>query len=523
MTSSPVNGTGRACNTEPHTAPHPPHPHPEVMAWTGDARLSHAPTRAEIQPRSAAAPTPAGPRAVSRSRGIASKYGAGSDAAPGPGGGTELRGRVKAPFRGPTAALPRRYRGRPAGAGNRMRPRSSRTERPRGGGRAGVGRASLRTAPPHAGSPSGAPPPRPAAAAPTPPHAARCRAAIRTVSPPPIHARRRPAVAGPRRPLPVPYLSAAEQRAGARRGCAAARRHRPLPAPPPPAAHAPSAARHDAAAGRSGSDRPGPRACAALRRARSPPTPARAPGPRRTDPPPPPRPRALAAHVPWANGSPRFPRHVGAGPGAAGGASRGGCRAAVTAPRGGGRGGAEAAAGFGARGSGGAEERRSGPFRPGAPRRPLRSLERLRCAPSSVCGPPVLSPRAARAPRPGPPPVLPAPPRPGFPALRSHPSWLLPAGAGRFLAPMAGLEPLAALPDGDLLDFLLNDDAPAAGSPAGDSPPLGDWMLPELEVGRGGAAAECWWEGWLLFSWRFFSAASGQGDGQLHQLPAEPL
>ncbi|XP_052526263.1 cyclic AMP-responsive element-binding protein 3 [Tympanuchus pallidicinctus] len=47
---------------------------------------------------------------------------------------------------------------------------------------------------------------------------------------------------------------------------------------------------------------------------------------------------------------------------------------------------------------------------------------------------------------------------------------------------MAGLEPLAALPDGDLLDFLLNDDAPAAGSPAGDSPPLGDWVLPELEL-----------------------------------------
>lgn len=403
MTSSPVNGTGRACNTEPHTAPHPPHPHPEVMAWTGDARLSHAPTRAEIQPRSAAAPTPAGPRAVSRSRGIASKYGAGSDAAPGPGGGTELRGRVKAPFRGPTAALPRRYRGRPAGAGNRMRPRSSRTERPRGGGRAGVGRASLRTAPPHAGSPSGAPPPRPAAAAPTPPHAARCRAAIRTVSPPPIHARRRPAVAGPRRPLPVPYLSAAEQRAGARRGCAAARRHRPLPAPPPPAAHAPSAARHDAAAGRSGSDRPGPRACAALRRARSPPTPARAPGPRRTDPPPPPRPRALTAHVPWANGSPRFPRHVGAGPGAAGGASRGGCRAAVTAPRGGGRGGADAAAGFGARGGGGAEERpvpARGPTAalalPGAAA--LRAEQRLR--PSRSVSSRCSGPEARPAPRP---------------------------------------------------------------------------------------------------------------------------
>lgn len=47
---------------------------------------------------------------------------------------------------------------------------------------------------------------------------------------------------------------------------------------------------------------------------------------------------------------------------------------------------------------------------------------------------------------------------------------------------MAGPEPLAALPDGDLLDFLLNDDAPAAGSPAGDGPLLGDWVLPELEL-----------------------------------------
>ena len=78
---------------------------------------------------------------------------------------------------------------------------------------------------------------------------------------------------------------------------------------------------------------------------------------------------------------------------------------------------------------------------------------------------------------------------------------------------MAGLEPLAALSDGDLLDFLLNDDAPAAGSPAGDRSPLGDWMQSQFEVGRGGAAAECWREGWLLLSWRFFSAAPGQGDG----------
>ncbi|XP_065596104.1 cyclic AMP-responsive element-binding protein 3 [Cyrtonyx montezumae] len=47
---------------------------------------------------------------------------------------------------------------------------------------------------------------------------------------------------------------------------------------------------------------------------------------------------------------------------------------------------------------------------------------------------------------------------------------------------MAGPEPLAALPDGDLLDFLLNDDAPAAGSPARDGLLLGDWALPELEL-----------------------------------------
>ncbi|OXB66684.1 hypothetical protein ASZ78_013075 [Callipepla squamata] len=47
---------------------------------------------------------------------------------------------------------------------------------------------------------------------------------------------------------------------------------------------------------------------------------------------------------------------------------------------------------------------------------------------------------------------------------------------------MAGPEPLAALPDGDLLDFLLSDDAPAAGSPAGDGLLLGDWALPELEL-----------------------------------------
>ncbi|NXJ16882.1 CREB3 protein, partial [Odontophorus gujanensis] len=47
---------------------------------------------------------------------------------------------------------------------------------------------------------------------------------------------------------------------------------------------------------------------------------------------------------------------------------------------------------------------------------------------------------------------------------------------------MAGPEPLAALPDGDLLDFLLNDDAPAAGSPAGDDLLLGDWALLELEL-----------------------------------------
>ncbi|XP_072215508.1 cyclic AMP-responsive element-binding protein 3 [Excalfactoria chinensis] len=46
---------------------------------------------------------------------------------------------------------------------------------------------------------------------------------------------------------------------------------------------------------------------------------------------------------------------------------------------------------------------------------------------------------------------------------------------------MAGPEPLAALPDGDLLDFLLNDDASAA-SPAGDGGLLGDWMLSELEL-----------------------------------------
>ncbi|OXB79131.1 UNVERIFIED_CONTAM: hypothetical protein H355_006590 [Colinus virginianus] len=47
---------------------------------------------------------------------------------------------------------------------------------------------------------------------------------------------------------------------------------------------------------------------------------------------------------------------------------------------------------------------------------------------------------------------------------------------------MAGPEPLSALPDGDLLDFLLSDDAPAAGSPAGDGLLLGDWALPELEL-----------------------------------------
>ena len=226
-------------------------------------RLSHAPTRTEIQPRSAVAPTPAGPHWVSRSRGIASKYGAGSDAAPGPGGGAELRGRARAPLRGPTAALPTRDRGRPADAGNRMRPRSSRTERPRDGGRTGMGRASPRTAQLHAGSPSGAPsrtPPAPRRQ--PPPHAACRRGAAAPCSKrsplPLIPARRRPALAGPRRPLPVPYLSAAEQRAGARRGCAAVQRHRPLPAPPPPAAHAPGAARRRRRAERSRSARPGP-------------------------------------------------------------------------------------------------------------------------------------------------------------------------------------------------------------------------------------------------------------------------
>ncbi|NXC44481.1 CREB3 protein, partial [Penelope pileata] len=40
----------------------------------------------------------------------------------------------------------------------------------------------------------------------------------------------------------------------------------------------------------------------------------------------------------------------------------------------------------------------------------------------------------------------------------------------------------ALLPDGDLLDFLLRDEAPGAEVPAGEDPLGGDWVLPELEL-----------------------------------------
>lgn len=184
-------------------------------------------------------------------------------------------------------------------------------------------------------------------------------------------------------------------------------------------------ARRDAAAGRSGADRRGPTrpgpaqppGCAALRRVRSPPTPARAPGPRRTHPPPPPRPRAPAAHVPRANGSPRSARHVGAGPGLARGLTGGGDVTAGLWARLRGRG----------RGPLGEGERRSGPARPGPARRShggpaLPGAAALRteraCRPPGPCPPArsVSSRCSGPEARPGPPPVLPSPPRPGSPS-----------------------------------------------------------------------------------------------------------
>uniref|UniRef100_A0A8C2T1S2 cAMP responsive element binding protein 3 n=2 Tax=Coturnix japonica TaxID=93934 RepID=A0A8C2T1S2_COTJA len=112
----------------------------------------------------------------------------------------------------------------------------------------------------------------------------------------------------------------------------------------------------------------------------------------------------------------------------------------------------------------------------------------LRCpgapAPSRCCSerpPParcVSSPRSGPQARPAP--LLPPPPRPGLPVPPLAPR-LLRAVSGRFPVPMAAPEPPASLPDGDLLDFLLNDEAPAE-SPAGDGSLLGDWMMSELEL-----------------------------------------
>lgn len=82
-------------------------------------------------------------------------------------------------------------------------------------------------------------------------------------------------------------------------------------------------------------------------------------------------------------------------------------------------------------------------------------------------------------------------------------------------AQMSCPEELSALPDEDLLEFLMKDDAPCLEIPGEENGLLEDWGLPELGVSSlGGITVGLGFRRFgSLLSKIFFSTAPGQGDG----------